>query len=192
MKARKEGERNVKILDYACGTGNISHALAPYATEIRGVDISTKMVEEYNRTARNQGLAPSEMSATVGNLLDRAGPSSSVSGVEFFDFDLAIIGLGLHHFEDVDLALKRLVERIRAGTGVLLIIDFLPHDHVPGRAVEETVAHDGFDRTVILDLMARAGCEKIDIVVLGTGVTFAHAGVEYEKSIFMCRGIRSK
>lgn len=44
----------------------------------------------------------------------------------FFGFDLAVVGLGFHHFDDPDLAAKRLVARLKPG-GVLMIIDFLPH-----------------------------------------------------------------
>lgn len=44
----------------------------------------------------------------------------------FFGFDLAVVGLGFHHFDDPDLAARRLVARLRPG-GVLMIIDFLPH-----------------------------------------------------------------
>lgn len=46
---------------------------------------------------------------------------------KFFGFDLAVVGLGFHHFDDPELAAKRLVVRLRPG-GVLMIIDFLPHE----------------------------------------------------------------
>lgn len=45
---------------------------------------------------------------------------------KFFGFDLAVVGLGFHHFDDPDLAAKRLAARLKPG-GVLMIIDFLPH-----------------------------------------------------------------
>lgn len=51
-------------------------------------------------------------------------------GPEFSGFDLAVVGLGFHHFDDPELAAARLVARLRPG-GVLLVIDFLPHA-VPG------------------------------------------------------------
>jgi SAM-dependent methyltransferase len=87
------------------------------------------MVSVYNRNAHNQGLAPDFMAATVGNLLDPAEPSpTQFSSPEWFNFDLAIVGLGFHHFEDPTLAAARLAERLKPG-GVLMIIDFMSHEN---------------------------------------------------------------
>ncbi len=88
------------------------------------------MVNEYNTSARNQGIPESEMYATQGNLLDANNPNpAGLVGKEFFDFDIAAVGLGFHHFDDPALAAKRLSERLKKG-GVLMIVDFLPHPHV--------------------------------------------------------------
>lgn len=87
------------------------------------------MVSVYNCNAYNQGLTSDFMSATVGNLLDPADPSpADFKGEEWFNFDLAVVGLGFHHFEDPTLAAERLAERLKPG-GVLMIIDFMPHAH---------------------------------------------------------------
>lgn len=85
------------------------------------------MVNEFNKGASNQGLSPSEMRAVVGNLVS-ISPSSDpeLSKPEYFDFDIAVVGLGFHHFDEPALAAKRLTERLKKG-GVLMIIDFLPH-----------------------------------------------------------------
>jgi len=85
------------------------------------------MVNEYNTSARNQGIPENEMFATLGNLLDASSPlPESLSGPEFFNFDIAAVGLGFQHFYDPALAAKRLSERLKKG-GVLMIVDFLPH-----------------------------------------------------------------
>jgi SAM-dependent methyltransferase len=87
------------------------------------------MVAVYNKNASNQGISPNEMSASVGNLLVPTDPSpADFKGEEWFNFDLAVVGLGFHHFEDPALAATRLAERLKPG-GVLLIIDFMPHEH---------------------------------------------------------------
>lgn len=89
------------------------------------------MVKEYNTSARNQGIPESEMLAVQGNLLDANKPSPlELAGKEFFEFDIAAVGLGFHHFDDPALAAKRLAERLKTG-GVLFIVDFLPHQHFP-------------------------------------------------------------
>jgi hypothetical protein len=103
------------------------------------------MAAEYNTLASNQGLAPSEMRASVGNLLDPADASpAAFCGEEWFGFDLAAVGFGFHHFEDPVLAASRLAERLETG-GVLLIIDFLPHapfEAQPGGDAGQGAAHD--------------------------------------------------
>jgi len=102
-------------------------------TQSLGIDISPSMVNEYNTGASNQGIPSKEMRAAVGNLID-PNPSppnpgegeEDFKGEEWWDFDVAAVGLGAHHFADPGLAFRRLGERLREG-GVLFIIDFLPH-----------------------------------------------------------------
>lgn len=107
----------------------MKQALAPYITSSTGIDLTPAMVHEFNTSATNQGIPESEMHAVQGNLLDPEDPSpAALSGKEFFDFDIAVVGLGFHHFDDPGLAAKRLSERLKKG-GVLMIVDFLPHGH---------------------------------------------------------------
>ncbi|KAF2092852.1 S-adenosyl-L-methionine-dependent methyltransferase [Rhizodiscina lignyota] len=117
---------NVKLLDYACGTGAITKALGPYVGSIKGIDVSDQMVERYNEAARASGLSPEQAHAVIGNLLAEDGIRDGLVTPEYSDFDIAAVGLGFHHFDSPSLALRRLTERLRPGSGVLLIIDFLP------------------------------------------------------------------
>ncbi|RNJ60882.1 hypothetical protein D7B24_004970 [Verticillium nonalfalfae] len=93
--------KTVKLLDYACGTGLVS-----------------------------RGLSANEMRAYHGNLIDPSDPSpTALAGADFSGFDLAVVGLGFHHFDDPEYAAKQLVARLKPD-GVLLIIDFFEHgDH---------------------------------------------------------------
>ncbi len=109
-------------------TGN-EQALVPYVTQCVGIDLSEGMVNEYNTSARNQGIPESEMLAVNGNLLDPQNPySKELKGDWLYGFDIAVVGMGFHHFDDPALAAKKLAERLKKG-GVLLILDFLPHKH---------------------------------------------------------------
>ncbi|KAI9748371.1 MAG: hypothetical protein M1815_003309 [Lichina confinis] len=148
------------------------------------------MVDAYNDRASKQGLFPAEMSATVGDLLSLVEPAPPLLDPEYFDFDLAVVGLGMHHFEDPQLAVKRLVERIRLGSGTLLVIDFLEFGPVSTGTTESTIAHHGFAREQMVRIMEQGGCEDVDFVVLGEGTVLAGDGTREPRSVFMCRGRR--
>jgi SAM-dependent methyltransferase len=90
------------------------------------------MVAEYNSSALNQGIPPSEMYAVTGNLIAEQ-EDKALERKEYFDFDIAAVGLGFHHFAVPALAARRLSERLKKG-GVLFIVDFLPHEHWDGSA----------------------------------------------------------
>jgi SAM-dependent methyltransferase len=167
------------------------------------------MVNEYNARAARQGFSPTQMSATHGDLLGREKPSPSVSGPDFYDFDLAVVDLGFRHFEDPALAAKRLVERLKPGKGVLLIVDFVRHAH--GKhggahaaahhgggedgeklmgAATHTIAHHGFAREEIEGMLRGAGCVDMEYVVLEEPLRLGDEMEGQERTAFMIRGRR--
>ncbi|KAI0487402.1 S-adenosyl-L-methionine-dependent methyltransferase [Xylaria cf. heliscus] len=203
-KNNGKSKRQVKLLDYACGTGMMSRALAPYTTQCIGMDISEKMVSTYNTRAENQGLSPEEMHAILGDLTSET-ISDAISSPELFNFDIAVVGGGFHHFGDPALAAKRLVERLKPG-GVLLIWDFLPHgpmhhhdhhhhghgegeghshSHSHGHAEEgekekghdvfHSVMHHGFSEPQMREIFTSAGAgTDFQLEVIGGGLVLNH------------------
>ena len=107
------------------------------------------MVTHYNEAARSSGLTTEQAHAVVGDLIGPEEPAAELSGPEFYNFDVAAIGLGFHHFEDPPLAVKRLGERLKAETGVLIIVDFLPFEHNPdaAAAAQHNHGHGGEQHT---------------------------------------------
>ncbi|CZR51472.1 uncharacterized protein PAC_01348 [Phialocephala subalpina] len=196
-------KKTVRLLDYACGTGLVSRALAPYVTQCVGIDLTEGMVNEYNTSARNQGIPESEMQAFQGNLISPDDPSpSAFSGPEFFNFDIAVVGLGFHHFDNPALAAKRLAERLKKG-GVLMIVDFLPHEHfqfvirfamffarVFGHNAAKTVTHMGFSEEEVKKMFEEAGVGgDFGYLQVGKGkITFEEGQEKVERSVFFARG----
>jgi SAM-dependent methyltransferase len=156
------------------------------------------MVNEYNASAQNQGIPASEMHAVVGNLIEHSVPNpAAISEPEFYDFDIAVVGLGFHHFDDPGVAAKRLAERLKMG-GVFMIVDFMPHGHFHGHnghdhPAKKTVMHMGFSEEEMKRVFEEA-CVGGDFeyVVLGKGVVFEdkEKGTKMERSVFMARGSR--
>ncbi|KAJ2975174.1 hypothetical protein NUW58_g8432 [Xylaria curta] len=196
----KKPRREVRLLDYACGTGMMSRALAPYTTQCTGMDISEKMVAG--------GLSPNEMHAVIGDLATEIVGDDLLSP-QLFNFDIAVVGGGFHHFGDPELAAKRLVERLKPG-GVLLIWDFLPHgpmhrhgqhhhehhgkendshdhDHDHGHShadessesmsnvIYHSVMHHGFSEARMREIFTAAGAgTDFQLEVIGGGYTLGH------------------
>lgn len=165
-------------------------------TQCVGVDLTEGMVNEYNKSVENQGIPQSEMFAYVGNLLDPTNPSpASLSGPKFYNFDIAAVGLGFHHFDNPAFAAKQLAERLKPG-GVLMIIDFAPHEHLHhhDHPAAKTVTHMGFSEENIRSLFRDAGVDKdFRLVALGKGIVFTDKSDESRtvtRNVFMARGCK--
>lgn len=143
------------------------------------------------------------MAAYEGNLAVPDDESPAAFGdTKFFNFDIAVVGLGFHHFDDPELAAKRLVSRLKLG-GVLMIIDFLPHgphkhsghghnhDH---EAAIQTVTFHGFSEERIQEIFVNAGAGKDFAIDRISDVSFRNgSGEEYfaKRTLFMARGTKA-
>ena len=97
------------------------------------------MVSTFNSRAAAAGFPSDVVSAVVGDLFDKADPQpSSLSDAQFWNFDIATVGFGFHHFEDVVFAASQLKQRLRPG-GVLVINDFLEGGDLLADEMGETI-----------------------------------------------------
>lgn len=147
------------VLDHACGSGQVSRALAPHVARLVGVDISPRMVELYNARADAQGLEPHEMRA-VGALAELGAQDR---------FDLVVCSMAYHHFAAVDDVSRELVEYLKPG-GALAVADIAADAERPGdespapimAGYEHIVAHTrGFSEEDIRALFVGAGLENV-------------------------------
>ncbi|KAA8649764.1 hypothetical protein EYZ11_001690 [Aspergillus tanneri] len=193
--------KEIKVLEYACGPGTTSLALAPFVTQLIGLDIADGMVNDYNNNAREAGLAD-KMVGYKGDLLAETVPAD-LSGPEFFDFDVVIVSMALHHFEKPDLALKRFGERLKKG-GTCFIIDMVPDHHSHGHShydlpslsdefkeTGETIKTHGFERADMQKLYDGAGVGmNFDYQVVDETLAFKKEGHDFSKTIFVARAQR--
>ncbi|KAK4239024.1 methyltransferase domain-containing protein [Achaetomium macrosporum] len=146
---------DLRVLDYACGAGIVSMALAPFASVLRGIDISGGMVEQYNDTARHLGLSPEQMRGVRGNLLEDG--EFAAGGPEFTGFHIAVMSMALHHVADPAGMIKKLAERLAPG-GSLVIVDWVtPKSPPPDHPAAHTVTRHGFSEKEVREMFADAG-----------------------------------
>ncbi|KAL9598027.1 MAG: hypothetical protein Q9219_004783 [cf. Caloplaca sp. 3 TL-2023] len=134
---QQQPSRPIRLLDYGCGAGELSRALFPHVTSIRGIDVSSAMVKAYNDHAREANIPEEKMFAVRGDIL--ASPSDNDKEAaappppppafmergnkEWSDFDVVVMSMTLHHVGDPAAAVAKLVERLRPG-GSLVIVDW--------------------------------------------------------------------
>lgn len=111
-------EEKTVLLDFACGTGLVSQALAPHCKKIVGVDISQGMVDWYNMRVANQGIDSQEMKAICVEL---KGTEDELDGIKF---DIVICSMSYHHFNNIDVITKTLAYHLKPG-GRLMVVDII-------------------------------------------------------------------
>ena len=133
------------------------------------------MVDKFNIEAREAGMTEAQMRAVRGDLL--APSEGQLESQEFYDFDLAVMSMALHHVEDPKIMIAKLIERLKPG-GTVVIIDWIPsgrassdtqadekkHGHAqhPG---SHTITFDGFSKEQMHSFFREAGCSNNDYVL---------------------------
>lgn len=197
--------RELRMLEYACGPGAISIALAPYLTKVVGVDVAENMVAHFNKNAQDAGLSD-KMAGYTGDLLAESAPAK-FSSSEFSDFDLVVVSMALHHFDDAESALKRLGDRLKKD-GVCFIIDLIPQEHGhhhhhhhhhggnegskdPFAEASHTIRKNGFSSEEMKSLFESANLRaNFDYNVVEPPLQFEKDGKTFQKTIFVARAQR--
>ncbi|KAL3491569.1 S-adenosyl-L-methionine-dependent methyltransferase [Aspergillus germanicus] len=183
--------KDLRMLEYACGPGHISLALAPFVSSVVGLDISDGMIEEFNKNVHEAGRSDT-MTGIKANLLADSAPAE-VSGPEYFDFDIVVVSMALHHFEHPGKALKCLGERLKNG-GVMMIMDLIPeqhHDHGLHQMGEvvHTISKHGFSAEEMQKMYEDAGAgDGFKYQVIEERLEFTKDGNKFHKTIFVARG----
>ena len=113
--------RGVRVLDLACGTGDLSIAAAQRGGVVTGLDITPRMIEL--AAARHGGGA---VTWVIGDMT--ALPFAPASA------DVVVTGYGLRNVPDLTAALTEIARVLKPG-GVLLSLDFNRPDSAAVRAV---------------------------------------------------------
>ena len=94
-----------RALDVGTAAGNTARALAPRVAEVTGLDLTPAMKEQFEATARAEGLA--NVRFTTGDVDALPFPDAS--------FDLVACRRAVHHFPDPPAAMAEMVRVLRPG-----------------------------------------------------------------------------
>ena len=172
-----------RVLDAACGTGDLAIAAAQAGGDVTGLDFSPRMLE------RARHKAP-DLEWIEGDLLDLPFPDDS--------FDAATVGFGVRNVADLELALAELHRVLRRGGRLAVLEITRPHGPlrvfysfwfdrvVPllGRALPGGAAYTYLPASVKRfpgpdDLAALlAGFEDVHYRLFGGGIVALHTGTK--------------
>ncbi|SMC10019.1 class I SAM-dependent DNA methyltransferase [Nitratiruptor tergarcus] len=136
-------EKNLKILDFGCGTGLVSYELTNIAHSITGIDTSPKMVEMFN--AKSTTPAIKAFCKDIDEIEEK--------------FDLIVSSMTFHHIKDIDAIIEKLRTKIQPG-GVICVADLVKEDgsfHNDNSGVH----HFGFDIEELTKKFEHKGFKKI-------------------------------
>ncbi|KEQ59558.1 S-adenosyl-L-methionine-dependent methyltransferase [Aureobasidium melanogenum CBS 110374] len=201
--------KECKLLDYACGTGSVTRALSNHITHATGLDISSQMLEQY-KTLLSSSHPSLSLTTAIADFCSE-DPDPCLQGPEFYDFDVAGVALGFHHFNNPGLCISNLAKRLKKG-GVLFIVDWLPKDVKPedhighqhahptssdtkeGNDTEEwkkmqkTIKTNGFTEEDMRTFFEGAGFQDFGFVVLEESFVLQMNGKEVKKTGFIAKG----
>ena len=122
--------KNKKVLEFGCATGLVGLNIAHLAEIVIGIDTSHKMVEQFNKKAKNLNLN-AKAKAYVKNIFEINE-----------SFDVVISSMTLHHIKDIRQLSKKLYEI----TDNVLIADLVKEDGSFHTRGNDDVAHFGFTK----------------------------------------------
>lgn len=129
--------KNSRVLDLGCGTGQIALKIAPHVAEVLAVDPQEEMLQEGKSLAAQ---------SKVANIKWLRGESANITTIssKIGEIDLTAIGRAFH-WMDREQTLRDLSAITKSGGGVVIIGDNGPRDGPPGNpwkaVIDETVRH---------------------------------------------------
>lgn len=137
-------------LDFGCGTGLVTLALAPMVGAITGADPSPGMLKELADKAESRHTKVRLIPLTPEGEGDLGGP-----------YDLIVSSMTLHHVADVEALFRRFAQHLKPG-GQVALADL---DEEDGRFHEDTIAihHRGFPRVRIQSWLEAAGFRQVHL-----------------------------
>lgn len=172
--------REMRALEYGCGTGLVSVLLADRLAHVVAADLSPNMLRVLDEKCRRTGLAHIETRRL--DLTVDPPPAKR--------FDLIFTSMTLHHIENVPAVLATLSGLLSPG-GWLALADLDREDgsfhgpNIPG------VAHHGFERRWLMDLLHELGLTNVGAQTADTVHKVGADGAARDYTIFLITAQRA-
>ncbi len=144
--------RDMKVLDFGCGTGTLAMYLAPLVDFITGADTSRGMLDVFEKKVTAQSLN------TVETVLISPDKYESLQG----PYDLIVSTMTLHHVENIVPLLEHFYSILASG-GLLAISDLDTEDGL-FHGENAGVFHNGFERDVLCGMFEETGFVNVRCV----------------------------
>ena len=136
--------RDLRVLEYGCGTAALSFLLAGSVREIVAADASPGMIEQVRQKLLGSG---------IGNVMPRLLDLTR-DPLPADRFDWVVTAMTLHHVADTDALLAALRQLLIPG-GVLIVADLMTEDG--SFHTDVAVPHHGFDPEDLVRRLRRIG-----------------------------------
>lgn len=143
---------SMRAMEFGCGTGLLTLALAPHLGRLTAIDTSAEMLGVLQKKIETLGIRTVETRCA-----DLLQTSNADLGVDEIDFICS--SMTLHHIADTKALLERLSGFLRTG-GIVAIADLDPEDGFFHDDDAEEV-HPGFERSQLHSILENAGFGKI-------------------------------
>jgi len=144
--------RDMDILDFGCGTGLLTLAVAPLVGKITGADSSAEMLNVLKAKAASQNM--NNVDTLFWDAAHLKDLPKKYHGI--------ISSMALHHVPDAIALIKVFYEYVLPG-GFIAIAD-LDLDNGEFHQDKAGVFHDGFSREVLFDELVSAGFIQVNLV----------------------------
>lgn len=139
-------DSSMEAMDYGCGTGLVTLALAPRVKSILGLDSSRGMIEAFSEKIKNEKIP--NVRCALADLENGEALNER--------YDLIVSAMTFHHIKDPQALIEKFFALLRPG-GYLAIADL---DKEPGDFHDhgnDGVEHFGFDRQEMQQWFKKAG-----------------------------------
>ena len=172
--ARLPLNQKMSGMEFGCGTGLVSLALAPKLKTLAALDTSQGMLDVLQEKIDEQQLT--NMRCLNADIFEDSDKEQ---------YDLIFCSMTLHHLKDADAVLKRFSELLNPG-GYLAVADLVTEDgSFHGQEVKDIYYHKGFDTEKLGKTLTTLGMTDIQS---DTAHTIKKETTQKEYPIFLLTG----